>query len=175
MDSLDFGAALAATISPTFTFLYGRLTALLDRGKRDTTTESAPEAIDTPGVLEGQLEPLVVDEAALSERWHDLQMLAARLGSYERNPERINAEDGDLIAGLNSLRLILEEIYKQRLTFRGESREKSGTKISQKADKVTGSVIGKYGIASEDNLEVQQSANEIGPGGSMIGVWNDRP
>ncbi|GIL30804.1 hypothetical protein [Actinocatenispora comari] len=172
---LGFGAALAATISPTFTFLYGRLTALLDRGKRDATVESTPEEIDTPGVLEGQLEPLIVDEAMLSERWHDLQVLAATLGSYERNPERISADDDDLIASLNSLRLALEAIYEQRFTFRGESRERSGTKISQKVDRITGSVIGKYGIASESDLEVRQSSNEVGPGGSMIGVWTDQP
>lgn len=172
MDSLNLGAALTATIAPTFTFLYGRLTALLDRGKEDIP---ALEGIETPDVLEGRLEPLAADEAVLSERWHDLQILAATLGSYDRNPSRIVAEDNELIDNLDSLRRILESVYGQRFTFRGESRDMSGTRISQHAGKVDGRIIGVDGkSSSEDDLDIRQSAREIGSGGSMIGIRRKR-
>ena len=49
-----------------------------------------------------------------------------------------------MIADIDGLRRVLESIYGQRITFRGEDREQSGTRVTVEAniDQVTGRFTG---------------------------------
>lgn len=164
-------SALTAALAPTFTFLYARLSGLLDR--RRGIAEETPEAVETPEVLEGRLAPLQADPAVVDSRWSELLSLAGSLGVYERNPERLVPGDTVLLRDLERLRGLLEEIYGQRITFRGEQRASTGTRVRQKIRNVTGTTVGVRTTDTGYSADVDQDIDTVEAGGWVIGVQAD--
>ncbi|MBB0228218.1 hypothetical protein [Streptomyces calidiresistens] len=91
----------------------------------------------------GDLElPLRIDSDRLASRLPVLEVLALAMAPYTRAPERITAEDAELMQMLGRVREALEDIYGQRFTFQGETRERSGPISEQHYETVAGEVTG---------------------------------
>ncbi|MCX4386478.1 hypothetical protein OG777_05985 [Micromonospora peucetia] len=171
MDLIDVAAVTNAGLGAAFTFLFDRLANLIDR-KPSEHAEPAPEVTDECNLLDSQLEPLTPRMDILEQRRPEFLALAGSLGTYHRNPERVRPDDGELIRQLSQLRALLEETYGQRITFRGEQRETTGSHVRQRSETVSGYMVGAQGRAAE-NADIDQEAKNIEAGGWMIGAHSD--
>ncbi|MEV4722740.1 hypothetical protein [Micromonospora humida] len=154
-----------------FAFLFDRLSHLLDHWNDKKNQSETPEA---PAALQGELGTLVVNEPIFLRHQAELQNLAGALGSYVRNPERLSTEDKALVIQLGRLRGLLEEVYGRALSFDGETdRPETGTRVEQRVDSVTGTVLGVDGVQDGPTHVVQQ-AKTVEAGGWLIGVRSDK-
>jgi hypothetical protein len=169
MDPLSFPVLAGAALNQAFGFLFGRLTHLLNRRNEQ---RSEHEVAETPPVLEGQLGPLVPHEETVAAHLPELRTLAAILGVYEQYPERLDSHNTTLRQHLSRLRNLLEEIYGQHITFRGEPREPSGVLVEQRMDLVSGDVTGVRGQRVR-RVHVRQELNQVLDGSSVVGLQGD--
>lgn len=169
MDPLSFPVLAGAALNQAFGFLFGRLAQLLDHRSKQ---RYEPEAVETPSVLTGRLDPLVPHKDAVAAHLAELQELASVLGVYERHPDRLNSDDTALRRNLSRLRNLLEEIYGQHITFCGELREPSGVVVEQRMSSVSGDVTGVRGHRVRA-VHVRQNVDQVLDGSSVIGVQGD--
>ncbi|MEV7357317.1 hypothetical protein [Kitasatospora sp. NPDC091276] len=169
-DVLSLSAVAAAALQPTFTFLYGRVDALLNRNEgRDTTDELTTS--DLPSTLEGTVAlPLVVDEQRLREHAAQLRMARTVLARYQQDPALVVPDDTVLTDVLGQLRMALEEIYSHRFTFTGENRERSAPFVVQRIDNVTGNVTGMRADEAIVTGTVEQELKTVNSGATVIGM-----
>ncbi|MBP2477731.1 hypothetical protein JOF53_006603 [Crossiella equi] len=175
MDPLSLSALAGAAVAPVFTFLFGRLASLLDN-RASRTGKNAPaqetEQIETPAVVHGVLKPLQVNDEQLQQRLGELEVLAGSLGVYDRNPDRLQVEDVKLLENMGRLRDHLECIYGQRITFVGEQRPTSGSRVDQSIDVVEGDMTGIEG-KNVRSAHITQKARHVPAGGKVIGIKAD--
>jgi hypothetical protein len=166
---LDFPELAGSAITQAFGFLYGRLAALLDR--RTASAGEVAHDDEQPG-LAGRLSPFEVDPSALERLRATLESLDDALSVYWRCPSLLNGEDESLRRNLGRLRYALEAVYHQRITFEGEQRPPTASKVEQWADEVMGELTG---LTSDDltggaSGEVVQVIGKIGKDGKVIGA-----
>lgn len=167
-------------------FLYGQATELLRiyRQKKESKGKEAKSSIDSPSiakfpdVFEGDLSiPLQFNEDVLIELEPQLRSLRKDISDYAEEIEKIDQSNLILMEKINALRLILESIYSQEITFKGEQRESSNlvVKGTIKVEDVRG-----YAIAvsakkiSEGTVIGRVQAKSIEPGGQVYGVKTDK-
>lgn len=137
------GAALTQGV----TFIYRQLENLI-RGKKDARTLVDAEA---DAILVGSLRLAAVDPQAYEQRQREIDLLYGILTSYLETAY-VREDDAHLQYLLGSVRDVLEDVYKQRITFIGEGRPPSGVSIDQEAEEVRSAVTG---------LEVQRMASNV--------------
>ncbi|PZT72372.1 MULTISPECIES: hypothetical protein [unclassified Streptomyces] len=169
-DVLSLSAVAAAALQPTFTFLYGRLEALLNRHEgRDVTDELTTSEL--PSTLVGTVAlPLVANGQRLDEHASQLRMARTVLTRYQHDPALVVPDDSMLTDVLGQLRVVLEEIYSHRFTFIGESRERSGPLVVQRIDNVSGNVTGMQAGAAIFTGKVDQEFKTVSSGSTVIGM-----
>lgn len=167
----ELSTVLNSALPATFTFLYQRLDALLTRHKAEGP-EPAETLPEIPAVVVGELElPLRSDEEQVRVRLNELRAYALGLAQYHRNPDLITSDDPLLLETLGNLRNALEDVYGQRFTFAGESRDRSGPFSEQHFGHVAGEAIG---IQARDRIASPaatiQTAVTVERGGKVIGM-----
>lgn len=169
-DVFSLSAVTAAAFQPTFTFLYGRLDALLSRHEgRDATLELT--ASDLPPTLVGTVSlPLVADDQRVREYSAQLRMARTVLTRYQQDPTLVVPSDSILTDVLGQLRAALEEIYSHRFTFTGENRERSAPLVVQRIDDVTGIVTGMRADEVIVTGTVEQDFKTVSSGSTVIGM-----
>lgn len=161
-------------------FLYGQAAEVLKawRERRAAMAEepAAGKTLEVPvkdsAVLDGKLDSAAVDTAVLAQEHASLTSLASKLSPYAQNLADLDLHDAELAEQAGQVRAILEAAYGQRFTFRGERREPTGTRVrvSQVLDHVSGVVVGaKAEVGPGTNVEVDQRATVVEPGGSVTG------
>jgi hypothetical protein len=120
-------------------FLYQQASDLIRywRERRDAKTGDAvatPTASPPDDLLEGQLEPLIVDHEALDRLQDRIRDVRRELLDYVDGTIPITPEDQGLLLRTEVLRNLLEAVYQQRLTFRGEQRDAAGPLIHGRID-----------------------------------------
>ncbi|MFE5923156.1 hypothetical protein [Streptomyces sp. NPDC056468] len=125
-------------------------------------------------VLAGELTPKPIDEDAVDQHEEDLVTLAERLSSYASGIRRVDPDDPDLLHTVESLRGLLEMIYQQHITFRGEQRSRTGSSVdvALTAQQVDGWLsLARIGtIRGGAQVRVQGELGTIGPGGHAFGI-----
>jgi hypothetical protein len=168
-DVLSLSAVAAAALQPTFTFLYGRLDALLNRAEGRGTAELT--AADLPPTLVGTVaSPLVADKQRLREHTAQLRMARTVLARYQQDPTLVVPGDLMLTEVLGQLRAALEEIYSHRFTFTGENRERSAPLVKQRIENVTGNVTGMQAGEAITGGTVDQEFKTVNGGATVIGM-----
>jgi hypothetical protein len=170
------GVALAEGIK----FLYQQTGDALKRWRERRSAASAkPNAqtqsieIKLPPVFEGQLLEPKIHFDAVDRLEPQLRAVRQELSSFADETSETDATNEDLLDRVDSLRLMLEAIYQQRITFKGEDRPASGTTIEGLIDveKVEGYVAGvRARSIKEGSVSGTVKANEVGPEGTAIGV-----
>jgi len=149
-------------------FLYGQAAEVLKgwRERRHDVPIQASEALD--GVPEQRpldAEVVAVEAKALGE-------LAGGLAPYANGMLDIDLQDAALGERAGQVRAILEAIYGQRFTLRGEDRDPTGTRV--RVDQVLGEVEGDVmGVEADSgagaDIGVRQSAQTVKKDGSITG------
>lgn len=128
--------------------------------------------------MEGRLEPLSPDPKALESLTSDLRELRRLLADYADEVEPADPADRILLKRVDALRLVLEAIYGQRITFRGEQRPASGPVVQGAIDvrSVSGYAAAVRAEAVRGSAEVRGKAcaDEVQAGGEIVGVDIDR-
>lgn len=178
-----------AVITEGVKFLYGQATELLKihRQKKELKEEKEKEtknSIDSllaakcPDAFEGNLSiPLQVDENTLFALEPQLRSLRKDVSDYAEEIEEIDQNNPILMEKINALRLILESICLQKITFKGEQRDSSSLVVEGeiKVEEVRG-----YAIAvaakniSEGTVIGRVQAKSVEPGGQIYGVKTDK-
>jgi hypothetical protein len=161
-------------------FLYGQAAELLkvwrERRSRTEAGETLPAQVVVPiignDVLDGAPTEQVVDVDLLGRENKALVQLVGALAPYANGLADIDPADQDLADQAGRLRALLEAAYGQRLTFLGESRPPTGTRVSvtQVLDEVRGAVVGaEADVAAGGAVTVDQRITEVRADGSVTG------
>ncbi len=139
MEPVTLAAIGGTVLAEGVKFLYAQAGDLIRywRERRDAKGgETVPEPSASPpdGLLQGRLEPLTVDHEALDRVQEQIRDLHRDLLDYVEGTTPITADDQGLLLRTDSLRRLLEAVYQQRLTFRGEQREAAGPLIHGRID-----------------------------------------
>jgi hypothetical protein len=173
VDPLSLGGIGALAATEGIKFLYGQAAELLKRwrdrkaGKDAETDEPIP--VTDADVLAGTLEPLLPDLNTLDRLAADIKAFAHVLGDYAGGLEQPDVHDRDLVEAADGLRRVLEAVYGQRITFKGEQREASGPMVVGRADvdKVVGDVAGvRARLIRSGYVEGELRAKEVTGKGS---------
>lgn len=176
-DPLTLTVLGAVALTEGIKFLYGQASELLKRRRerKDAAKTIEMAATGTPE-LEGELQqPLVADVETLDQLEPELRELRKDLLEYADETEPVQPGDQKLLATTDALRQVLEAVYGQRITFRGEDRPVSGPVVRAKIDvkKVAGYAAGvRAKSVTEGTIDVDASADEVT--GTFIGVDIDR-
>jgi hypothetical protein len=161
-------------------FLFDQASCLI-RAARERRAQ-ARQAAEVPPVVNIVVAPndvldgpvsATVDGRLLDQENRRLIALTGALAPYASGDAEIDPADGDLIAALTEVRSLLESLYGQRFTLRGEAREPSGTKVDvrQVLGEVRGGVVGvEADSAADASIQVEQSASSVDAGGTVTGV-----
>lgn len=138
IDPLSLTALSAAALTSGITFLYGQATELLRRRRDRKDAEakgdqpaSEPIPVRHPEALDGTLAPLTVDTNEEDKLADDVATLRRELSDYVEGLETIDPDDRQLVVRAAALREALESIFGQRITFKGERRDPTGTPVVQ--------------------------------------------
>ncbi len=183
-DPVTLGTLGVLAAAQGIKFLYGQAAEILKarrerRAKTDAGTES-PVPLTVPivasDVLDGTPTEPVVDPAVLDREYAALVRLTGVLAPYAQGLADVDPGDAALAEQAGQLRALLEAVYGQRLTFRGEQRDPTGTRVSvgQVLGQVAGHVTGiEATLAPGASAEVRQQATTVEPGGSVTGFKGD--
>jgi len=91
------------------------------------------ESVELPGgtspALTGTLNPAHVEAADLEVSAEALSLLRRSLAEYAEEGRPVDPDDPALLETVGALRGLLERLYGQRITFAGESRPGTGTRV----------------------------------------------
>ncbi|WP_157129448.1 hypothetical protein [Nocardia amamiensis] len=172
-------AILGAAFTESIRFLYEQASELLRRRNGIGADEASTTPIQVPvpeaAPLDARPRALTADPDILESRHKRIAKLAAEIAQVAQ--EWISTEDVEAQTeqSAGELRAVLEEVYGQRLTFAGENREPTGTKVSQVIDTFTaGDVTGmETRTGTVGDATIQQKVRQM-DGGNLTGVRIDR-
>ncbi len=162
-------------------FLYEQASELIkavrDRRRAVRDGIAQPDRLDIPMVANTVLDgpaTSTVDATVLDREQAELLRLAGSLAPYASGAADVESDDHELLTSAHRLRTLLESAYGQRLTLRGEQRERTGTvvHVSQVLGDVAGEAVALQAesVDGEAHLGVEQSASHVQSGGSVTGV-----
>jgi hypothetical protein len=177
MEPFSLAALGTVALTQGITFLYNQATEILKRRReRQAAAEAVP--VETPEVLEGELQPVAIDPAAADELAEELKLLRAQLGEYAQGTEEADPSDASVVRATEALRDAIESIIGQRITFKGEQREPSGRAV------VTGTVRAREIRARASGVDADSigeaevrgdvQADVIGEGADVAGAGPGR-
>ncbi|SRR6266404_108357 len=170
----------------TVKFLYGLATEAL-KARREhkkaagssLTVEpqvAAMTPLEPPDIVEGRLDPLIIDFHVLEPLADLLNDLSNGVITYAQGTDDIDLTDREMLTKLDELRNLLEVVYSQRITFKGEQREASGPLVKGSID-----VNEVAGYAAAVRAKLVTSGTVIGhskvekvfAGGQLVGTEVD--
>lgn len=182
VDPFSLSAIGAVAIAEGIKFLYGQAGEILKRWRdrrEDAKNASAklsktePIEVKLPAFFEGQLSQPQIHFDAVERLEEQLRGLRKDLSDYAENIATVDVADKDLLQKVDAFRRVLEAVYQQRLTFRGERRPPSGPVVggSINVGEVAGYVAGvrAHRIVS-GNINPEVEAERVTQGGEVIGV-----
>ena len=106
-------------------FLYEQATAALRRKLEPHT--GAPQApVHLPPIFNDVSRPLSYHVDKVEALEEPLRKLSEVVSKWASGAEPVNPANTELIKATAALRLAMEEVFQQRLTFKGEQRSKDG-------------------------------------------------
>ncbi len=136
--SLSISAVPVDLLSEGIRFLYSQASDALKKLREAKKTGYSPDDTvaaghsDAPGIFDGELKPLLIHLGATEDLEEDLREVRAHLLDYATGAATINPADAYALGQVTVLRNMMEAVYGQRITFKGEQgREPSGTSLTQ--------------------------------------------
>lgn len=176
----------AVAINEGIKFLYGQAGDLLKRWrerkdkKAESSDKDVTEAVNLelpPTIFAGQLKNPRIHFDVLNASAKQLGDLRQKLVPYIDGTEDRDPHSPELQMELDQLRKLVESVYGQHITFKGESRAPSGTVITTRVDAGTvegnASALTAREIQSGAKIDATATAKEVKAGGSLKGVEAD--
>jgi hypothetical protein len=176
-------AALEPVLGPTIGFLYGQVGELLRR-RRDRRAQAAagaaepdpaatepvevPSAGEAVQVLAGDLVVGPVDEQVLDRHAEQLARLRGLLAPYAEGDLIVDPGDEGLLEQVEAVRRLLEQIYRQHVTFRGEQRPVTGTPIPGRVEEEVGLYASEVIASGERAVAVGRDAHHVSTGDQLL-------
>jgi hypothetical protein len=101
---------------------------------------------------------MVIDFAAAHRLGDELTHLFRSLGNYASGDEEVDPNDHKLLRA-DALRRVLEAIYQQRITFRGEERPPSGPVVEARID--VEAVAGYAAAVRAETIESGRATGDV--------------
>jgi hypothetical protein len=180
VDPITLTSVGTVVIAEGIKFLYGQATELLKRWRDRSESDAAAAVATEPtglvlpsDVFDGQLVNPVIHYIELEKVRAALSAHRRVLADYGDGIAAIDLNDSHVLSTIDSLRQLLEAVYQQRITFKGESREPSGPIVKGQID--VGRILGNAaGVEAEwiaqGNVEGTVRATEVGPNAKATGV-----
>jgi len=164
-------------------FLYGQVSKILERraarkeaaqkegASAAATPKTEPAQIQLPAVFQGQLRSPEVDFDEVERQHKALLLLRGKLVNYADGAIDVDPNDNDLLANVDALRQLLESIYGQTITFKGERREESGTKVTTRVNirEVQGKlIVTRVGEAEGGEIHTEFESDLVGPDADVV-------
>jgi hypothetical protein len=135
-----------------------------------------PITIAAPDIFTGRLTSPQIHYDAVEKLEEPMRDLRKELSSYADGTDPIDTSDEELLKKTDALRCILEAVYQQRLTFKGEQRPSSGPVVegSIDVDNVKGyvaAVRAKTILGGHVRADVKAKNSEAGS--QIVGVEVD--
>jgi hypothetical protein len=180
-DPLSLAALGAAALTEGIKFLYGQAVELLKRRreKKTTSERETPKEITLPAAaFQGSLRPVVVNADVLERIEGDMKELAKGLSPYASDLEEADPGNHSVLEQLDALRLAIEAVYGQRISFIGENRGPSGGTVVIGEVEV-GRVQGRIAAVrarqiAGGNVRGEAKAEVVEQGGELYGIDADR-
>ena len=181
-DPITLAALSTIAVTEGVKFLYNQAGELIKyyRDKKKSAAapavnpEPKPPEVTLPAVFEGQLSSPKVHDDVLERVQQNISDMRKELSEYADGVQEIKPKDETVLAQVDALRRLLEAVYQQRITFKGEeNRAPSGPVAEGTID--VGEVEG-YAAAvrarslTSGHLKGTASADKVKTGGSLIGV-----
>jgi hypothetical protein len=168
-------------------FLYGQAAEILKswrhrRAKDGSTAHGEPSSnpeepkpmhVILPFVFNGNLRDTAVDYSILEQREGELRTAMRNLSDYVNDIEPPDDPITNKLTDIIALRALLEELYRQHITFKGENRPASGSALigSVHAASIAGEAVGVEGTGALPNeARGRVEAERVEPGGKAVGV-----
>lgn len=180
--TITLGSLGAVALAEGIKFLYGQAGDLIrrwrDRREKKQEVSGERASVSLPeDVFEGQLRDPVIDFEALDAATKELSRIRQDLTPYVDGIEEVRPGDQDLLTRVDALRTLLEAVYRQRITFKGESRPASGTVVEAKIDidEVAGDAAAvRARELRSGTVRAEARAKKVAPGGKLTGADIDR-
>ncbi|MFD0684594.1 hypothetical protein [Actinomadura fibrosa] len=180
-DPLTLSVLGGAVLTQGVTFIYGQASELLKSRRERREPEMARQRASIPldvSMLEGHPAPLVANLEVLDHVADEVAELRRRLSDYTDEIKPVTPADQDLLLILDALRGLLEAVYGQRFTFRGEDRQPSGPVIAGtiNAEEVLGRAVAvRIGrVSGAADITGNAKVERIDKGAEVIGVDVDK-
>lgn len=166
-------------------FLYEQTGEVLKlrREQRDTaktgtqSKQATPSEVDLPDVFDEKVLVPAIDFHAVERLEGDLRQTRAELADYAQDIEPVDVNNAVLLKRIDALRLMLEAIYQQRITFKGEQRILSGPNVGIDIDieHVAGYVAAiRADSNSVGSYTAQIKVGRVEKGGKLVGYTEKR-
>lgn len=184
LTSLSAAAIGAVALTEGIKFLYAQAGEILKRWRerRDKVSQKATAQTDKtetievvlPAVFEGKLDNPTIHFDVVQESEKNLRTLYKELSEYANEIEEVDETDSALLEKVDALRNLLEAIYQQRITLKGENRPQSGSPVvigRVKAKEIVGEATGvKAETVTRGEIEGEVFADRIEQGGKATGT-----
>jgi hypothetical protein len=163
-------------------FLYAQASEILKRW-RERQDKATTQQIDQPQatnislpqtVFEGDLMNPVIHFDVVQQLEKQLRQLRLDLSDYAEGVDKVYEPDAALLGKIDTLRNLLESIFKQNITFKGETRPPSGAPAVfglVDAKEIMGYATGvEVETVTDCSIEGKVVTGRIGEGGIATGV-----
>jgi hypothetical protein len=179
MEPITLAGVGSVAITEGIKFLYGQAGELLKRWKnRDKEPDAEPPRLAPapPDLLEGTVQPTLAKLEVVGRFEDELRELWQALAPYAAGIEDVDENDAEVVAATDALRRILEAVFAQRITFKGEQREPSGPVVVGEVniDEIAGDVAGvRARLISSGRIAGHVTARTAEKGSRVSGVEAD--
>jgi hypothetical protein len=183
IEPISLGAVGVFALTEGIKFLYTEAGELLKhrRESKDSARQesSEPELRPPADIIEGTVEPTRPNAERLERLADELRERRRSLTDYADDVEAVDPSDVALLKEVDELRRLIEVIYGQRITFKGEHREPSGPLVENEVRameaKIRDSEVGVVEISGATG-SVTQTTDVTGAEieGSTVGSVNVR-
>ncbi len=186
VDALTLSGIGATALTEGIKFLYEQASEVLKRWRerKDPAAKATapqprvvePIEVVLPSIFEGQTAAVHIHFDAVERLEEQLRGLRKDIADYADGIETVDTADENLLQRVDALRCLLEAIYQQRLTFRGELRSLPGPVLEGRIDveEVAGYIVAVRArkIAS-GHIKGDAAAKRVETGGQIIGIETD--
>jgi hypothetical protein len=139
----------------------------------DQVERVSSSSIQPPPIFEGQLAPLEINIEMVQRLEGPMRQLRHDLADYVDGTETVDAANLRLVETIDALRRVMEIVYGQRITLKGEQRSPSGPIVASQieVDEVAGyaAAVRAEHITS-GRVNAHAKARRVEPGGEFSGV-----
>lgn len=178
---LSAAAIGAAALTEGIKFLYGQAGDILkrwrERKNKAAQEANQPETINLTlpkSVFEGNLTNAAIHFEMVQQSEEQLRQLRRDLTDYVDEIDEVNEIDTHLLEKVDALRNLLEIIYQQHITFKGENRPVSGAPVvvgRVDVKEIAGRATGvEAEVVTGGNVKGEVKADRIERDGNATGV-----